>query len=60
MSGIGDKMRNIFMAKPNASINLMDDYERTEAFDQCDPMMGFPSTTPDPHFDWVKYYEGDK
>jgi len=53
-------MRNIFMAKPNASINLMDDYERTEAFDQCDPMMGFPSTTPDPHFDWVKYYEGDK
>jgi hypothetical protein len=50
---------NIFMAKPMATYEY-DDYERTEAYDQCDPMMGLSPVMPDPHFDWVKYYEGDK
>lgn len=40
---------SMFMAKPGS-------YEYEE-MDACDPLMGLPSTIPDPHFDWNSYYE---
>lgn len=49
---------NMFLVKP-PSINLMDDYEKTELLDQCDPYMGLPVNYLDycpKTFDWGDYY----
>lgn len=53
------------MAKPDATYEydwktpntIQDDYERTEAHDQCDPMMGLaPGFISEKIFDWGEYY----
>jgi hypothetical protein len=46
----------MFLSKKGASI-VLDDYESTELFDQCDPWVGFPGYPEKPHFDWVDYFE---
>jgi hypothetical protein len=47
--------KSMFMSKKGASIK--DDYETTEAFDQCDPMVGLAPGFPNEYFDWNGYHD---
>lgn len=44
------------MAKPNATFEYLDDYEKTDALDPCDPMMGLAPSFVAKQFDWGDYY----